>query len=298
MAVYDGEIRDERSDALGKRITVRIAQLGWAEVRLRLVDVQAVGPAEQGEEVLGMVEEEGEAVRALLGEDRRHGAGRPLVGRRRIPIPGRILRQPGEVRVAGGVELTVRVEQRDGGSSSKTTATTGAPDGALARRGSGGVSRSLETGENARKRTSDEDRRDADDGEEHSRRARPRVQERTDAPDRRGDRNRLDSDAAECLQGEERHQRREEDEMKDCGDPPAARPPSASTASRKSGGGRRSRGRRRRCPTAWSRVLRRTRRSARAGRTEAARRREPRGRRGEQPPTGRIPEGQAAGTAR
>ena len=59
VPVDDREVGEQRADALGKRVPVRVAELGRAEVRLRLVDVQVVGAAEQGEEVVRVVEEEG-----------------------------------------------------------------------------------------------------------------------------------------------------------------------------------------------------------------------------------------------
>ena len=72
------------------------------------------------------------------------------------------------------------------GSSSKTTMTTGAPEGALARCGSGGVSRRPRHGREGEKEDEEEHRGYADDGQEHARGARTHVQERAEAADRRG----------------------------------------------------------------------------------------------------------------
>ncbi len=52
VAVDDREVGEQRADALGERLSIRIAELGRAEMRLRLVDVQVVGAAEQREEVV------------------------------------------------------------------------------------------------------------------------------------------------------------------------------------------------------------------------------------------------------
>ena len=188
-------------------------------MRLRLLDIQVVGPAEQGEEVLRVVEEERQPVRALAGEDRGHGSRGPLVHGRCIPKPGRVLRQPGEVGIARRVELSVCPEQRDGGKLVE--------DDHDDRRSGGGLGqmrlrRGLEEprhGREGEKEDEDEDRGYADDGQKHARGARTHVQERAEAADPRGRSDCPDPDPTKGLQGEERHQRREEGEMEHGGDP-------------------------------------------------------------------------------
>ena len=180
VAVDDREVGEEGPHALDERLAVLVAELLRAEMRLRLHRVQVVRAAEQREEVVGVVEVEREVVflREESGEHRRDRAGRPLVHGRRVAVPGRVACEPGEVGVAGGVDLTLRVHERDG----RKLVEDDHDDRGVGRHlGQPRLGRVLEDETRHRRDEQEQDeedeRRGSQDGQEHPRRPRARVEE-------------------------------------------------------------------------------------------------------------------------
>ncbi len=56
--VDDRQVREQRADPLGERLPALRTELLRAEVRLRFEDAEPVAPAQEGEEVVGVVEVE------------------------------------------------------------------------------------------------------------------------------------------------------------------------------------------------------------------------------------------------
>ena len=122
------------------------------------------------------------------------------------------------------------------GSSSKTTMTTGAPDGVLATWSSGGLSRRRDTGEKPRKRTRTRSGARPDNRQQHPGWARACVHKRGDASDRRDDCDRADAEPAEAGRARSATSTARKARWSTVAALRLARPASASRPSRRRGG--------------------------------------------------------------
>jgi len=212
MAVDDREVGDERADALGQGLPIFVAELRGAEVRLRLEGTDPVAASEQREQVVRVVEVEGQRVLLgpLAGEDRGHGVGGPLVHRGRVPVPGRVACEVGEARVADRVDLAPAVHERHGRELVEDDHHHRCPGRHL---GEAGLRRAREDepggGGGEEEEREEQDGGGAEDAQEHARRTGPRVEQGGEgAGGRRGRQQRLVGGVPR-VDGAEAHERDE-----------------------------------------------------------------------------------------
>ena len=108
-------VRVERGEAFALARLLALADVARAELRLRLDDVHPVALAEQREKVVGVVLVDGERafLRVPPGQKRRHGNRRRARDGGHVAEPERALRQTREVGKTAGVDVAVRVLERD-----------------------------------------------------------------------------------------------------------------------------------------------------------------------------------------